>query len=212
MSAQFGDDASSLGRPRAFEAIVYGGLVVGVLDGLAATTQSGLRGVRPVRLFQFVASGLLGAASYNGGWASFLLGVLIHFFIAFVAAAVYYRASLSFPVLIRRAVMCGIVYGVAVYFFMSRVVVPLSATRKSPFSLTQMLIGLMIHILFIGLPIALLARSSARANEKLTEQKTAFAPAMFLKRHKVKVIFALGLLFIFVVSGYLLRTTSSSNG
>lgn len=164
MSAQFGDGASLLGRPRAFEAIVYGGLVVGVLDGLAATTQFGLRGGTPIRLFQYVASGLLGAASYNGGWATFLLGVLIHFFIAFVAAAVYYRLSLSFPVLIRRAVLCGIIYGVAVYFFMSRIVVPLSATRKLPFSFTQMLIGLLIHILFIGLPIALLARRSARAH------------------------------------------------
>lgn len=163
MSAKSGNDASSLERPRAFDTILYGGLVVGVLDGLAAVINAGLSGASPVRVFQFIASGLLGSASFSGGLATALLGVLIHFLIAFVAATVYYRASLSFPVLIRRALMCGMIYGVVVYFFMSRIVVPLSATRKSPLSFTQLLTSLIIHILFVGLPIALLARRSAKA-------------------------------------------------
>jgi hypothetical protein len=69
--------AARLGRPRAFEAIAYGGLSVGALDGLAAPVSSALRGVGPVRVFQYVASGLLGPASFGGGRATSLLGVLI---------------------------------------------------------------------------------------------------------------------------------------
>jgi hypothetical protein len=160
MPEQTFDGATPTGRPRAFQTIVYGGLAVGVLDGLAAVTNAGLRGVGPVRVFQYIASGLFGPAAIGGGWTTVLLGVLIHFLIAFAVAAVYYRASLRLPLLIRRALLCGAIYGVAVYFLMGRVVVPLSAARGLPFSLAQ----LVIHILFVGLPVALIARRSARAN------------------------------------------------
>jgi hypothetical protein len=49
-------------------------------------------------------------------------------------------------------------YGVAVYFFMNRVVVPLSGAIKYPFSLQMMVIGVVMHIFCIGLPIALMVQ------------------------------------------------------
>jgi hypothetical protein len=50
------------------QAIVYGTLVVGTLDGLDAVVFFGLRnGARPVRIFQSIASGRLGRATYQGG-------------------------------------------------------------------------------------------------------------------------------------------------
>jgi hypothetical protein len=55
-------------------------------------------------------------------------------------------------------VISGIFYGIAVYFFMNRIVVPLSAARHHPFSLKMMLIGVVIHIFCVGLPISLLVR------------------------------------------------------
>jgi hypothetical protein len=54
------------------------------------------------------------------------------------------------------------VYGVAVYFFMNRVVVPLSAASKFPFSLKMMVIGIVIHVFCVGLPISLAARRYSR--------------------------------------------------
>jgi hypothetical protein len=83
--------------------------------------------------------------------------VAIHCLVAFAAAAVYYLASLKLPLLVRRPWLCGALYGVAVYFFMGRVVTPLSAARVLPFSLAQ----LAIHIFCVGLPVALIARWSA---------------------------------------------------
>ena len=162
MAATSSANVSSFGRPRAFDAIVYGGLVAGVLDLLAASINAYLRGTSPVRVWQYVASGLLGPASYSRGYRSVLLGVLCHFLIAFGAAAVFFFASLRFPILIRRAVIFGVFYGVVVYFFMSRVVVPLSAARTFPFSLQQLITGLVIHIVCVGLPIALLTRRAWR--------------------------------------------------
>src|SRR5262245_5996412 len=159
------DKSHSLQRPRAFNAILYGGLAVGVLDGMAAVILSIVYGRGPKIMFQGIASGLLGRASSEGGWATALLGVSLHFLIAFIWTAIYYGASLILPALIRRALICGPIYGVVVYFAMQIIVLPLSAIRKGPFSFApplQTLQGIIVHILCVGLPIALSARRSAK--------------------------------------------------
>jgi hypothetical protein len=157
-------DESILERPRAFDTILYGGLIVGILDGLFALIFYGLiLGVKPMRIFQSVASGLLGKASFEGGTPTFLLGILLHFVVASCIAAVYYLASLKLPVLIHRPVVCGLVYGMLAYLGMNYVVIPLSAARSGPFSLRLFLPAFLGHALLVGLPIALIARRSAKA-------------------------------------------------
>lgn len=138
--------------------VAAGGLTVGVLDCAAATISSGLRGVRFTQVWQYVASGLLGRDSYSYGWRSVALGLIIHFFIAFSVATVYYLASRRFPVLIRQAVLSGLLYGIGVYFFMGYVVSPLSHAARLPFSAGSLLTGLFIHVFFVGLPAALITR------------------------------------------------------
>lgn len=162
--APSGDDTSSHPqRPRAFATIFYGGLLVGALDGLDALIFFGLRGATPLGIFQYIASGLLGRAAFGGGLKTALLGVLLHFLIAFILATIYFGASLRFPALIRQALIWGPIYGVAAYFMMNFVVVPLSAAPKIPFSLAPFLNGVIGHALLVGLPIALIARRSAGA-------------------------------------------------
>lgn len=162
-----GDDASATGRPRALDTILYGGLAVGVLDGLFALTFYGLvLGVPKLRIFQSVAAGLLGRAAFEGGVRTFLLGVLLHFAVATCIAAVYYAASLKLPVLIRRAVVCGLVYGLLAYLVMNYVVIPLSAATPGRFSLRTFLPAFIAHAFLVGLPVALLARRSATANQR----------------------------------------------
>lgn len=157
---RFVEDDTRPARPRAFQTIIYGGLIVGVLDFLDATIFSALRGVSPLRVWQFVASGLIGRASFNGGMKTALLGVLLHFLIAFILASLYYGASLYLPTLLRRAVLWGLIYGVAVYFVMNYVVLPLSLAPPLRFSLASFLNGIIGHALLVGLPIALVARRS----------------------------------------------------
>lgn len=71
------------------KAIFLGGTVAGLLDGLDAVFVIGLLGgVRVVRVFQFIASGLLGPRAFTGGAEAALIGCAIHFLIAIVAAAV----------------------------------------------------------------------------------------------------------------------------
>src|SRR5712671_2049976 len=94
--AQTNVDAGSPGRPRAFDTIVYGGLVAGVLDISYAIIFSWLRsGVPPSRILQSVASGLIGReAARGGGWKTALLGLFLHFLNAFIIATIFFGASL----------------------------------------------------------------------------------------------------------------------
>jgi hypothetical protein len=149
---------SSAQNPNALLAILWGGLGCGVLDITAALVVYGRFGLPPIRLLQGIAAGLLGPRALDGGLATALLGLLCHFFIAFCAAAVFFAVSRWVPFLPDHAVIAGVLYGVAVYFFMNRIVVPLSAARKYPFSFKMMVIGVVIHIFCVGLPISIVVR------------------------------------------------------
>jgi len=153
----------SLSNSSALRAILFGGLAAGVLDISAAFINYGLKGVSPVRILQSVASGLLGRASFSAGFKSAALGLVCHFVIALGAATVYYAASRFLPWLTSQAVICGMLYGVAVYFFMNLVVLPLSAfPNKITFPLGALITGLLIHMFCVGLPIVLAVRRFSR--------------------------------------------------
>jgi len=139
-------------------AVLWAGFACGVLDITAAFIVYGFFGAKPVPLLQGIASGLLGPKAFSGGLATALLGLLCHFLIAFAAATVFFVVSRTIPVLVQHAVVSGALYGVAVYFFMNRIVLPLSAAAKRPFSTKMMIIGVVIHIFCVGLPISLSVR------------------------------------------------------
>ena len=149
-------------NPNAVLAVLWAGLACGVLDITAAVVVYGYLGLKSMRLLQGIASGLLGPKAFDGGLATAFLGLLCHFVIAFGAAIVFFVASRAIPFLIQNAVISGALYGVAVYFFMNRVVVPLSAAAKRPFSMRMMIIGVIIHIFCVGLPISLSVRRFSR--------------------------------------------------
>ena len=149
-------------NPNAMLAVLWAGFACGVLDLTAAFIVYGFYGAKPVPLLQGIASGLLGPKAFDGGLATALLGLLCHFVIAFGAATVFFVASRAIPFLLQNAVISGALYGVAVYFFMNRIVVPLSAAAKRPFSMKMMIIGVIIHIFCVGLPISLSVRRFSR--------------------------------------------------
>jgi len=144
------------------KAISVAGLTCGVMDISAALVVYGLMGSKPLRLLQGIAGGILGPRTYSGGISTALLGLAFHFVIAFGAATIFFLASRVMPFLLNHAVLSGVFYGIAVYFFMNRVVVRLSAATKFPFSMKRMLIGVIIHIFCVGIPISLNIRRYAR--------------------------------------------------
>jgi hypothetical protein len=146
--------------PRAHLPIFWGGLIAGTLDITSAFVVSGFQ---VMMVLQSIASGLLGADSFKGGMATAVLGLFLHFFIATTATAVYYFASRKLRVLVEQAYVWGALYGIAVWLFMNLLVLPLSAIPyKISFPLVRVVIGLLIHIVMIGLPIALVVRRYSR--------------------------------------------------
>ena len=138
--------------------VVVAGLLAGVLDILAAFAGSAYHGGTPLRGLHAIASGVLGPRAFQGGMATASLGLALHFLIATSAAAVYFVAARRMPVLVRRAIPGGIGYGVVVYSFMNVVVLPLSRVAGRPPRLSSMMIMIVIHMVCVGLPIALVVR------------------------------------------------------
>ncbi len=145
-------------------ALLFGTLAVGILDILDALIFFGLRGAQPIRILQSIAAGLLGRDAFSGGWGTAVLGLALHFFIAFTIVLVFLLASRRLSVLTRHPVITGLVYGVAVYLVMTFVVVPASAAggRGLP-AWPVALNGVLIHMFGVGLPASLAARAAARA-------------------------------------------------
>ena len=143
--------------------IFLGGLIAGTLDLTAACVYSWLRAsVSPIRVFQFIASGVLGTDSFTGGAKTAVLGVALHFLIATVATAVFYFASRAWFFMIEHPIVAGLLYGIPVYFFMNFVVLPLSQIQQRPQPLSARIVNLVILMFCIGLPIALIVRRYAR--------------------------------------------------
>ena len=115
----------------------------------------------PTRMFQSVAAGLLGEASFEGGAATAALGLALHFFIACTMAVTYYLAARRWPLLTRRPVPLGIAYGLLLYVAMNYVVVPLSAAGGGSRDPLWITLTVAVHAFLVGLPIAWFASRAA---------------------------------------------------
>ncbi|MGD0299371.1 MAG: hypothetical protein ABSE86_19875 [Bryobacteraceae bacterium] len=130
-------------------AIGVGGAIAGTLDLLQASILFGWN------IPLAIAAGLLGPTAFQGGAGTYVLGVLLHFFIAFSAATIYYAVSLRLEFMKEHPLVCGLFFGGAVEEVMSLIVLPLSALHaRGPYQLHDRILGLAVHMVVIGLPIS----------------------------------------------------------
>ncbi|WP_446742273.1 hypothetical protein [Silvibacterium acidisoli] len=130
-------------------AIAIGGAIAGTLD----LTQACLLFGWDIPLS--IAGGLIGQRAFHGGAWTYALGVLLHYFIALSFAGVYYAASRRLRFLVEYPLICGLIYGAIVEEVMNLVVLPLSALHaRGPYTLHDLLMGLSVHMVVMGLPIA----------------------------------------------------------
>jgi hypothetical protein len=129
--------------------ILVGGLAAGVLDLTSAFILYGWH------IPRVIAGGLLGRQALHGGSGTWILGVFLHFLIAFSAATIYCLSSRKLGFLKSNFVVCGLFYGIAVYLTMNLIVLPLSALHSAgPYQLRSLIQGLLVHMLLIGLSIS----------------------------------------------------------
>lgn len=142
-------------------AAAIGALAVATLDMLDCVVVYGLlRGVTATQCFQGVASGILGRASFQGGWSTVLLGGVLHLFNATVIVSVYSLASRRMALLTRRPLLSAVLYGCLVFLVMNFVVVPLSAARVMRITLVNLVNGFLGHIISVGLPCLWVVRAT----------------------------------------------------
>ena len=151
-----GDSTGPSGKRNAVLAIGVGGLIAGTLDLLQACILFGWD------IPLAIAGGLLGRQAFQGGAGTYILGVILHFFIATSAAAIYYLASRRLHFLTEHPLVCGLFFGAAVEEVMNLVVLPLSALHSTgPYQLRDLIQGLLIHMVVVGLPISFSVRRFA---------------------------------------------------
>jgi hypothetical protein len=145
---------------------LYGAGAVGAIDFLYATIFVLLRGRPWFRPWQSVAYSVLGADTYNYGYRSAALGVLLHFTVAACIAAVYMVASRWLPILRTQFMIGGVVFGAIAFFVMNLVVIPLTRIgRSGPIQWNAFNIGgLIIHALLLGPAAAYFASRAPGSN------------------------------------------------
>jgi hypothetical protein len=137
------------GKRNAVLAIGVGGGLAGALDLTQACILFGWK------IPLVIAGGLLGRQAFQGGVGTYVLGVVLHFVIACSAATVYYGASLRLGFMKEHPLVCGLFFGAAVEEVMNLIVLPLSALHaKGPYELHDLIVGLVVHMVVVGLPIS----------------------------------------------------------
>jgi hypothetical protein len=143
-------------RPRL---LIRAGLLTGIIDGLFSSTLSvAAYGSTVTRLFQGVASVLLGPGALEGGLPTAGVGLLMHFGVAFIWSALFLfvisRWSWIQRLLESRHGVFKVasLYGPAIWMVMSLLVIP-AFTRRPPVISYRWWIQFFGHFPFVGLPI-----------------------------------------------------------
>jgi len=147
--------------------LVRAGLLTAISDGLFSTVLVVFfYGSTATRLWQGVASTLLGRGAFDGGATTALIGLLMHVGVAFAWSAVFLfvvmragwvRDLLASP---YGTVKVAALYGPFVWLVMSLAVIPLLA-HHAPAITYRWWVQLLGHFPFVGLPIV--ASISGRA-------------------------------------------------
>jgi len=139
--------------------LVRAGLLTGIVDGLFSSVLSAFfYGSTVSRLWQGVASVLLGSDALNGGRRTALIGLLMHFGVAFAWSAVFLFLLLRWEwirglLASRHGVLkVAALYGPFIWMVMSLVVIP-ALTRRPPRITLRWWIQWFGHIPFVGIPI-----------------------------------------------------------
>ena len=143
--------------------IVLGGMFIFIIQTIHMWIVPVLiQGTPFIAAWQYIASGALGMAAFDGGIATALLGVFFHLIISFVVAAVFVLGVERIPLLRRNLIVGSLLYGFGVFIVMNMIVTPLSAAPPLPAPTLPWLIEAIIeHILLVGLALGIIVQRNA---------------------------------------------------
>lgn len=137
--------------------ILWSGLVAGVLDAIAGVIVYYIFfGFNPIQVLQFIGAGIHGPEAIGGGSIMVLAGALYHFVIAYIVAIIYFFLFPKIKVLRTNIVFMGLIYGLGIWLIMNLIVLPQSNIPKAPFDIKLAIVGIVWHMVLVGLPIAII--------------------------------------------------------
>lgn len=141
-----------------FSTVVLAGIGGAVLIDLYLCVTETLifRNATPLLVMQWDASNALGAAAYQGGWATAALGTLMHFVVSIVWATLFIIAATRYRWLTAQPVLSGTWLGIVAMAVM-RVVIHFGHAVVRPFPSFEYFLNLLVaHVVFFGVPVALI--------------------------------------------------------
>ena len=142
--------------------LMLGGCTVATLDMLSAMAYWGRHGVMPEHILQGITAWIVGPAAFNGGFGSALLGALLYGQLMWGVVALYHALARRQPLLLRRPLLCGGVYGAMAYIAIFQVMAPLLTGSTGPHELPWIATCAIVYITLVGMPCALFARAAGR--------------------------------------------------
>jgi hypothetical protein len=139
-----------------FRPIAIATAVSGTLDIVFAMALTVFFGREIGNMLRYVGSGPFPQAT-EMGTSGAILGLLVHFALMAIMAAVYIIAARRLPALVERPIQWGVLYGLATYAVMNWLVVPMRFGTPLPPTPLSMATQLFAHIVLVGVPIALIA-------------------------------------------------------
>jgi hypothetical protein len=134
--------------------VLLAGFTAGLADFLFASIKRAMSGGAWTDPWKGVAGCLIGPAAREGGIEMALLGIALHFFICFVAAALLYFILKKVPALPRQWLLVAVAYGIVFLLVMNYVVAPLSLARRSIYPVATLPVNAFWHIVLVGLSTA----------------------------------------------------------
>jgi hypothetical protein len=135
------------------------GFIAGTLDILAAIFF--LAGGNASGVFRYIAHAAVGDTAYQRDIKMVVVGAVFHYFIAYCFTAGYFIFYPHIPFLRKHVVVSGLLYGIFIWSFMHFLVLPLTHNPPAPFSLANDWKNIVILMLAVGLPVAVMARTSS---------------------------------------------------
>jgi hypothetical protein len=145
------------------KAIVMTVGIAGTLDIADAFTFFGLRRhVPPTRILQNIASHLIGRSAFTGATRTAVLGLALHYVIAACWITGFVLVAQYLPLLFRRPILCGALYGLLIYAVMNYLVLPHTRNPTMPtHDPINLLNAVLALVLLMGVTVAVLNRNLA---------------------------------------------------
>jgi len=138
-------------RDGVFRYIMLTGFVAGSLDALAAIFILS-HGNAPA-IFRFISSGIYGNEAFTGGSGMVLLGIALHYFIAFSFTIFYFTISKYVAVFHKNIFVSAMIYGLFIYVVMNLIVFSLFNVHIAHRTIVSIVRNTLILTICVAFPI-----------------------------------------------------------